>query len=224
MRARSASLPRLAIAALCGLAAIGAPSHPLAADELVDGTLVSATHNIRFTPPRKDWRLTTRAPYPGILMWMQHVPSTAIMLFTAQTVTEAQTCAFPTACQQGTLAQAFACALADDLKRRGYQPTGINVAGVAWFDFNTKQRFARQAVVAYDDAVFTLVLAAESADQRLMLSRVFDRAIKTIVPNDDLTHADLMVDPLRCSAPPPPTQAQPTKPTAAAPPAAAPQP
>lgn len=190
------------------------------ANDVVDGTFVSTDYNVRFTPPRKDWRVSSHTPYPGILLWIRHVPSTALMLFTAQTITEAQACKFPAACQQGTLAQGAACAVAETLKARGLEVSSVNVADIAWFDFNTKERFMRQAVVAFDDLVFSLVLSTESLEQRLTLSRAFDRAIKTARANDDLAHAEHLLDPLRCSGDAPETTgapvsegAQPTKPT-----------
>ncbi len=196
--ARRVLATTLALAVTIG----GAVAFRSASAELENHVFTSRADRLRLVVPR-GWRESDAPSYPGLLLWLMRPEAT--MVLTGEELTRDLYCSWPVTCRTshelGTLQGKFACALRQKLTNERMRvgpaqagPKENEDAGVPslWFDYDDGTHFMRQAVALGEDRVFSLVLAARSAEARNGQIRAFEQTLRTMRP---LTPSELGAPP-----------------------------
>ncbi|MBP6840542.1 MAG: hypothetical protein KA190_24800 [Kofleriaceae bacterium] len=176
---------RLLLIAMAAPLLVAGLSDPLHAT-LEGQTFTAASDGVRLTVPR-GWRASEQATYPGVVLWLRRTRPPGVMLLSSEVLTDQAYCGWPATCRDGSpnLGQQFACVLAEQLTAAGFKVGPIQSGpkaglGSVWFDYEDGRRFLRQAVIADDPRVFSLVLSATTHSDRSQHARVFEQVLRTV--------------------------------------------
>ncbi len=155
--------------------------------EIEGTTFTSTTDNVRVTLP-KGWRASDQPSYPGVILRINRTrPRGTILLavdpWPAPIDPE---CKNRPTTTEGATPQVYppemqvACVQQKRLAALGFDVTPIKEATRPWFDYQSTGHALRQGIAVLGHAIFTLVLATDTAGSRAQHARTFDSMLRSI--------------------------------------------
>ncbi len=150
---------------------------PAAAD--IDGeNFTSEAHGIRATLPA-GWRVTESSGYPRTLVWLRRSRPRVRIALTIDPI--ASDCRGGAAfCSREPAAAA--AALRAHLVAAGFEITAQEQTRTPELEYRIGRSYLRHAVIIVGDSLVSVILAADSPQDRAAVARTFDRITQSVRP------------------------------------------